>query len=276
MQTSSKSHPIKAVILAAGLGSRISPLSNDCPKSLLQVVGIPIMERIIINAQNCGINEVVIVLGHLGKQIRSFVSKRFPTLKVSFIMNDKYSETGTAYSLWLTKNATKGKGFIKFDADVVFDIKILEQLISSDTENTFCIDRNIELGAEETKATIDKDLCILHASKSSEQDNAVVRSIGIEKISANAAEKLYENLANMMAKEANFQANYKTAYDSLIANGITFHAIDISSLNWKDVNTRDDFKAANLMFKKPTIINTRAKSHNHLLDSKSIKGFRRN
>jgi choline kinase len=276
MQTSSKSHPIKAVILAAGVGSRISPLSNDCPKSLLQVVGIPILERIIVNAQNCGINEVVIVLGHLGKQIRSFVAKRFPTLKVSFIVNDKYAETGTAYSLWLTKNATKGKGFIKFDADIVFDIQILEQLISSNTENTFCIDRNFELAAEEAKTIMDKDLCILQEGKSSGSENEIVRSIGIEKISADTAEKLYENLSKMMAREENFQENYKTAYDNLIASGIAFHAIDISSLNWTEINTRDDFKAANIMFKKPAIINTRAKSHNHLLDSKSIKGFRRN
>lgn len=53
----------------------------------------------------------------------------------------------------------------------------------------------------------------------------------------------------MMAREENFQENYKTAYDNLIASGIAFHAIDISSLNWTEINTRDDFKAANIMFK---------------------------
>ena len=64
------------------------------------------------------------------------------------------------------------------------------------------------MAAEEAKTTMDKDLCILQEGKSSGSENEIVRSIGIEKISADAAEKLYENLTKMMAREENFQENY--------------------------------------------------------------------
>ena len=274
MQTPPNSHPTKAVILAAGVGSRIRPLTDNCPKSLLQVAGKPILERMIVNIQSCGINDVVFVLGYKEKQIRSFVSKRFPELNASFIVNNKYADTNTGYSLLLTKKATKGKGFIKFDADVVFDLKILEELISSDVENALCIDRNIKLEAEEVKVVVDLNSRVLQASKSVDPKIALGESIGIEKISATAAEKLYEELGEMMEQEAHHQEYYEAAYERLMVKDVAFHAVDISGSNWVEIDTREDFAAANLMFATPINPFSRAKSHRHLLDATSIKGFR--
>ena len=275
MQQPPKALPIKAIILAAGVGSRIRPLTNNCPKSLLQVSGIPILERMIINIQACGINDVVIVLGYLEKQIRSFVTKRFPDLSTSFIVNDKYEDTNTGYSLLLTKNATKGKGFIKFDADVVFDVKILEKLIASDTENALCIDRNIKLEAEEIKVVVDDDLRVLQASKSVDPKIALGESIGIEKISAATAEKLFDELDKMMAQEANHQEYYEAAYERLMIKDVAFHAVDISGSNWVEIDTREDFATANQIFATPIKPISRAKGHRHLLDATSTIGFRR-
>ena len=266
MQLSPKLHPTKAIILAAGVGSRIRPLTNNCPKSLLQVAGIPILERMIVNIQACGINDVVIVLGYLEKQIRSFVTKRFPDLNTSFIVNDKYEDTNTGYSLLLTKNATKGKGFIKFDADVVFDVEILEKLIASDVENALCIDRNIKLEAEEIKVVVDDDLRILQASKTVDPKIALGESIGIEKISAATAAALFDELDSMMAHEAHHQEYYEAAYERLMVKDVAFYAVDISGSNWVEIDTRDDFAAANQIFSTPVKTISQAKSHPHLLD----------
>ena len=60
----------KAVILAAGVGSRIRPMTDNCPKSLLKVNGRTILEMMISHIQACGINEVVFVLGYLQEQIK--------------------------------------------------------------------------------------------------------------------------------------------------------------------------------------------------------------
>ncbi|MDP3441250.1 MAG: NTP transferase domain-containing protein, partial [Ignavibacteria bacterium] len=71
---------MKAVILAAGVGSRIKPLTDNCPKSLLKVGGQTILERMISHIQDCEINEIIFVLGYLDKQIKNFVKKKFPNL----------------------------------------------------------------------------------------------------------------------------------------------------------------------------------------------------
>jgi NDP-sugar pyrophosphorylase family protein len=55
--------------------SRIKPLTDNCPKSLLKVAGHTILERMVSHIQDCEINEIIFVLGYLDKQIKSFVKK---------------------------------------------------------------------------------------------------------------------------------------------------------------------------------------------------------
>lgn len=100
----------KAIILAAGVGSRIRPLTDNCPKSLLKIGETTIMERMLTNIQKSGINEVIIVLGYLEEQIKTFVNEHFPKLTVHFITNTLYASTNTGYSLMLTKDLVGNSG----------------------------------------------------------------------------------------------------------------------------------------------------------------------
>jgi choline kinase len=145
---------MKAIILAAGVGSRIRPLTDNCPKSLLKVGDTTILEMMISHIQNCGINEVVFVLGYLQEQIRDYVETRFPDLNAHIVTNDKYAETNTGFSLLSAMDLIKGTAFIKFDADVVFDKEILKKLIECEYANCLCIDKNIDLGAEQIKSLL--------------------------------------------------------------------------------------------------------------------------
>ncbi len=189
---------MKAIILAAGVGSRIRPLTDNCPKSLLKVGGKTILEMMLSHLQDCGINEVVFVLGYLQQQIEDFVHANFPNLKAHFITNERYAETNTGFSLMLTKDLVKGSGFIKFDADVVFDKEILENLIECDYVNCLCIDKNINLDAEEVKVIIEDNNRIVKASKTVDPEDAIGESIGIEKISSETAKLLFEELEIMI------------------------------------------------------------------------------
>ena len=237
--------PTKAIILAAGVGSRIRPLTDNTPKSLLVVAGMPILERMIRNIEASGISEFVIVLGYLENQIREFVSSTFPHLNVAFISNHRYAETNTGYSLMLALAEVDGFGFVKFDADVVFDTEILRRLITCDADNALCIDRNIQLEAEEIKVVLGEGQRVLQASKTLDPSTAAGESIGIEKISADAASILRAELTTMMVRKAHHQDYYEAAYERLIAKDVAFHAIDITGLNWIEIDTQDDFTAAN-------------------------------
>ena len=241
---------IKAIILAAGVGSRIRPLTDNSPKSLLKIGGNTILEMMISHIQDCGISEVVFVLGYLQNQIKDFVKTRFPDLNYHFVTNDKYAETNTGFSLMLAKDLIKDSAFIKFDADVVFDKKILENLIECEHENCLCIDKNINLDAEEIKVIIDDKNRVLNASKTVTPKDAVGESIGIEKINSETASLLFAELKIMMKDRQNYQEYYEGAYERLIKKDIPFYALDISGLKWTEIDTKEDYVAAENMLKK--------------------------
>ncbi len=245
---STKKPALKAIVLAAGVGSRIRPLTDDCPKSLLTVAGMSILERMIDNIQACGINEIIFVLGYLDRQIEDFVRTTFPDLDSHFILNRKFRETNTGYSLMLTEAAVGGESFVKFDADVVFDIEILRQLIASPFDNCLCIDRDIQLDAEEVKVLRGDGNRVLQASKTVDPTKAAGESIGIEKLNSVAAKLLFKELQLMMQETENHQAYYEAAYERLIEKETPFHTVDITGLDWTEIDTHEDFHAANQMF----------------------------
>jgi choline kinase len=239
----------KALILAAGMGSRIGPLTSDCPKTLLEVGGITILERMLDNILACGIDEFVVVLGFLHERIRQFVDDTFPDLDVQFVVNDRYRETNTGYSLMLATELLEGSPFVKFDGDVVFEKAILQQLLASSDENCLCIDRNIQLDAEEVKVILADGTRVLRASKSVAPEDAIGESIGIEKIGASSAKVLATELRLMMQDVDNFQEYYEGAYERLIENDTNFHAVDITGLDWCEIDTLRDLETAGKLFK---------------------------
>ena len=243
---------IKAIILAAGVGSRIRPLTDNCPKSLLKINGKTILEMMLSHIQACGINEVVFVLGYLQNQIKDYVKTQFPDLIVQFITNEKYEVTNTGYSLMLTKDFIQDSTFIKFDADVVFDINILTSLIASEYDNCLCIDKNINLDAEEIKVIIKDDNRVVKASKTVNPVDAIGESIGIEKISGETACTLFNELELMMKDEQYHQEYYEAAYERLIEKDVPFHALDISGLKWTEIDTQEDFMLAENIFSQST------------------------
>jgi len=108
-----ESKGMKAVILAAGMGSRIKPMSNNRPKCLLKVGDVTILELMISNIQDNRINEIIFVLGYLQAQIKDFVEEKFPQLNARFVTNDKYAQTNTGYSLMVALDLIGGGAFYK-------------------------------------------------------------------------------------------------------------------------------------------------------------------
>ena len=241
---------IKAIILAAGVGSRIRPLTDNCPKSLLKIGDYTILEMMISHLQSSGINDVVIVLGYLQQQIKDYIASNFSGVNFQFVINEHYETTNTGYSLMLTEPFVKDCDFIKFDADVVFEKSILNKLIASEYNNVLCIDKAINLDAEEIKVIIDEQGKVLKASKEVAPKDAVGESIGIEKIGQVTAIRLFTELKLMMQDTENHQAYYEAAYERLIEKNAAFNTIDITGLNWTEIDTLADFDLAKSIFLK--------------------------
>jgi len=115
---------MKAMILAAGVGSRLRPLTDRVPKALVQVGGVPMIERVIGRLASAGVTALVVNLFHLGDRIVEFVaSRRDFGLRIQFIHEVALLDTGGGL-----KNAARffddGRPFFLHNVDVVSEIDL--------------------------------------------------------------------------------------------------------------------------------------------------------
>jgi choline kinase len=92
-----------ALLLAAGTGSRLYPLTQNAPKCLTIVNGKSILERQIECLNRNGFKRLVVVTGYLEKHIRDFLGDQIGGLKIDYIFSPLYKETNNIYSLWMAR-----------------------------------------------------------------------------------------------------------------------------------------------------------------------------
>ena len=117
-----------ALLLAAGSGNRLQPLTVSIPKCLIEINGRPILERLIDNLCDNGFKRLVIVVGYMHHCIRRFVNEYAGDLTIEFITNPLYQTTNNIYSLWLARNKIQ-ELFLLVESDLVFESSQLEGLL---------------------------------------------------------------------------------------------------------------------------------------------------
>ena len=166
---------MKAIILAAGIASRLRPLTNDRPKCLLKIGDRSLLERTIDALLENNIREIIIVTGYLHDMLETFVQTRYPSLNVKFIHNELYSSTNNIYSLWLAlPEVLQEKEIILLDSDILFDPLIIKILLDASHDNCLALDSH-KLGEEEIKVIVNERNQITEISK----------TCSIERLSAN-------------------------------------------------------------------------------------------
>jgi len=108
MKTEKKIYPKKcittALLLAAGTGTRLLPLTKTSPKCLTLVNETSILERLVKNLNQNGFKRLVVVTGHLKNCIRDFLGTRAGNLSIEYVFSPLYKTTNNIYSLWMAKN----------------------------------------------------------------------------------------------------------------------------------------------------------------------------
>lgn len=235
---------MKAVILAAGMASRLRPLTEHTPKCLLSIGERPLLQRSMDAIIESGIRDFVIVTGYLNEMIEQFVEKTYgDTVSVKFIHNDVFDSTNNIYSLWLARPEVDGKDFLLLDSDLLYDPRIVKQVLATDSANVLTLIRH-ELGEEEMKVVTDAQGTIREISKTCNPADAAGESLGIEKIGAEYSAALYKELDVMMNQEHLENKFYELAFERLIPQGHSYKVVDVTEFFSCELDTVEDFENA--------------------------------
>ena len=234
---------MKAVILAAGIASRLRPLTDNTPKCLLEVGSKCLLGRTIDSLISNGFREFVVVTGYLKEMIEGYISANYPSLGVEYIFNDKYASTNNIYSLWMTKEAVKDQDIMLLDSDILFDSPIITALLESSHENCLALNSH-ELGDEEIKVIVDETNRIKEISKVCSIEDAVGESVGIEKFSAPLVKLLFDEMDDMILNKNQSGIFYEAAFENIIEKGADMYIVDTTNIFSMELDTVEDFETA--------------------------------
>lgn len=133
---------LTGVILAAGLGRRMLPLTARTHKALIPVAGETPLARIVEGMALAGVGEIIVVTGHLADDLRTYLQQRFPGRRFRFIDNARYESTNNIVSLMLAlEQLPEGSDVLLSECDLVADPSLFPQACAQRAVNAALVDR---------------------------------------------------------------------------------------------------------------------------------------
>ena len=225
-----KKNITQAIILAAGMGVRLKELNRGVPKGFISLGGDkPIIEHSIDVLLACGIEDIIIVTGFMDEHYEN-LRARYPQIKT--VRNEKYSETGTMYSLWCARNLVN-TDFILLESDLIYEIRAIKELLESASENSILISGKTDAGDEVYVGADDN--WVKQISKDRKALSSIIGEfIGMSKLSYDFYLKLIQ-----VAEEC-FDSNLLISYDMdcfvSVAENNHLGFLKIENLLWAEID----------------------------------------
>ena len=229
-----------AVLLAAGGGTRLRPLTYDRPKALIEVGSETILHRAVRLLVEVGVRELVVATGYRSEAVRAAFAG-FPAA-VTYCHNAAFDRTQNSISLLRCAEAVRGRAFFKLDGDVLFRREVLERLGGDAASIAVAVEKRDDLGEEEMKV-IAEGSRIARFGKKLDPSKCVGESIGIERLSATGGDRLFAALA-IAEREGHTDLYYEDVYSRLIEEGTDARLVDVTDLPWIEIDTADDLARA--------------------------------
>lgn len=237
-----------AVILVAGIGSRLRPITDTRPKALAPIGDETILGRAVRLLLDFGISRLILATGYREDAVRAALAGL--PCEVMLCPNPRFDSTQNSVSLALCREAVAGRSFFKLDGDVVFDAELLQRIAAPAAELSVGVDSARKLDAEAMKVVVDGGK-IRRFGKGVPLAESHGESIGIERVSGALSERLFAALDERIAAGVT-DLYYEDVYSQMIGRGeLDAEVADVSGLRWTEVDTFEDLETARTLFGSP-------------------------
>ena len=234
----------QAVILAAGVGSRLRPLTDDRPKAALALAGRPLVGHALSALATVGVASVVVVAGHARQALVAALDAA-SGIDVTLVDNPAYATTNTLASLLCAAPALRPGDFLLLDGDLVFEAAVLAAVDEPGTR--LAVDAGRPLDDDAVKVALAGPRIVGIGKVLPSGERPAAESIGIAKIDAATAPRLFAAGDTLLAAR-HAEAYYEAAFQRLVTDGARFDAADVTGLRWVEIDDRADLRRAETMF----------------------------
>ena len=233
---------MKAVILAAGQGTRIRSVHGEHPKCLIRVDDQTILDHQLEALSLAGVDRVAIVVGYEKEQIMDHVRARRGHVgpKVDFIENPSFAITNNIYSLWMAREWIGNAGFVCLNADVIFDAEILESSVRNPAVISMIVDPEWR---EETMKVIISGKRVIRMSKKISRDQFSGTYIGVTVFQQAAVTRFFQKMQDLIF-EGRVNEFFNVAVQQLADDGAGIGFTTTGGLAWAEIDDPMDLAFA--------------------------------
>ena len=239
---------MKGVVLAAGVGSRLRPLTSNKPKCLVEVNGKPLLDYQLDAYRAAGIGEVVIVTGYEAAAIENHV-RHIDDLTIRLVENVDFESTNNMYSLYLCRDLLRDTPFVLNNADLAVDDDIVARLVQDPRGDLIAVDSG-QFDEESMKITLTEDgERVTDIAKTITEDVAYGNSIDHYKFSVESGAALLAHVVDVIEVRKSLKDWTEVALQTLIKSGdLPMQPLDIAGARWVEVDNYVDLAIADMLF----------------------------
>ena len=242
---------MKAIILAAGVGSRLRPITDNKPKCLVKVAGKPILWYQIDAFYKAGIKDITIVTGHLSEQIKDFINTnkfQWTGTAINIIENNVYNKTNNMYSLYLTKPFINSEAFLLINGDVAIESAIVKAIVDHDLADLIAVEKG-NYNDESMKIIVDTNNRVIDISKKIVKENSFGTSIDLYKFSKTSSEIFFKEMKRIIEDDNNLNDWTEIALQRLLnSNRLHMTPMNIENKKWVEIDNYEDLALADKLF----------------------------
>lgn len=227
---------MKAIILAAGRGTRISRMIDDVPKSTLSINGEPLIRRTVKMLASHDI-QIVVCTGYQDQKIKEALAG----LPVIYYYNPFFDITNSLASLWLARKELSDEDTIIMNADVFLCHDILKMILDNRDENVMAIDKTRTAVGDYFFKTLDND-CIAKYGKDLPLAERTGEYVGIAKLSSRFVSHFRERMEEMIRVQKHNCWWENVMYSFADGGEKDIHTMDVNGLFWAEIDYFDDYE----------------------------------
>jgi histidinol-phosphate/aromatic aminotransferase/cobyric acid decarboxylase-like protein/choline kinase len=244
---------MKAIILAAGYGNRMRPLTDNAHKTLLNIAGETIIGRILDGLCDNNITEFVIVTGYRSEELSEYCLKNYPQCSIQFVHNERFRETNNIFSMALAfEQIAIDSDIILIESDLIYEPAVIKRLLSSRYANVALVDR-YGSGMDGTVVKVENSVITSvippHLQDAKFDFSDKYKTLNIYKFSKNFCNSVFKKLLTYYAKTINDNCYYELILGILIyMQQETIHAEILEGETWAEVDDPNDLHVAEFAF----------------------------
>ncbi len=236
-----------ALLLAAGTGSRLFPLTKKSPKCLTLVNDKSILERLINNLKKQGFKRLLIVTGYEKECIMDYLGEKTGDISIEYIYSSLYKTTNNIYSLWMARNIIN-EPFVLFESDLVMNSSLLNDMVYPDRMAVALM----QPWLNGTTVSVNKAKMVTEFQKGTTDSYSDIRykTVNIYSFSLLSWKAVVKKL-NQHITDGDVNSYYETVFAELTENKtLSFESVSFDNKPWYEIDTLKDLAKAELLFPK--------------------------